>query len=103
MLNIIGGKTQPQISLPLDIAEVEVIRANLNEAGDYTISIESTKPFIICQHCKRKLIKFHGYGRPIELRHLSILGYRTYIQYQPNQAKCVDCDNKLTTQSVDWY
>ncbi len=63
MLNIIGGKTQPQISLPLDIAEVEVIRANLNEAGDYIISIESTKPFIICQYCERKLTKFHGHGR----------------------------------------
>lgn len=103
MLNIIGRKTHPQISLPLDIAEVSVVSANLNEAGDYIISVESMKPFIICQHCERKLTKFHGHGRPIELRHLSILGYRTYIHYHPNQAKCVDCDNKLTTQSVDWY
>jgi transposase len=103
MLNIIGLKTHPQISLPLDIAEVSVTSAHLNEEGDYIITIESMQPYIICQHCGRKLTKFHGHGRQIELRHLSILGYRTYIHHRPKQAKCAHCDDKLTTQKSDWY
>ena len=102
-MNIIGLKTKPLISLPLDIAEVRVSSANLNEEGDYIISVESMKAYIICQHCERKLTKFHGQGRQLELRHLSILGTRTYIHYRPKQAKCAPCDDKLTTQKLDWY
>ncbi len=56
-----------------------------------------------CQHCGRKITKFHGQGRQIKLRHLSVFGYRTYIQLRPKQAKCSHCDDKMTTQSLAWY
>ncbi len=103
MLNIIGLKTPQMISLPLDIADVSVSSAHLNEPGDYIITIESMQPFTICQHCGRKITKFHGHGREIELRHLSVLGCRTYIHLRPKQSKCPHCDDKMTTQTLDWY
>ena len=74
MLNILGFKSRNTISLPLDIPDVDVSCVNLNEFGDYIITVESRLASTICQHCGRKITKFHGHGRWIELRHLSILG-----------------------------
>jgi transposase len=103
MLNNIDFKTQSLISLPLDIPEVRVSSAEVNEDNDYIITVESRQSYIMCQHCGRKLTKFHGQGREIELRHLSVLGCRNYIHYRPKQAKCGQCEDKLTTQKSDWY
>ena len=102
-MNIIGLKAQEMISLPLDIAEVSVSRAHLNESGDYIITVESIQSFTICQHCGGKITKLHGHGRQIELRHLSVLGYRSYIYLRPKQFKCPHCDDRMTTQTLDWY
>jgi len=91
------------ISLPLDIPGVSVSSAHLNEYGDYIITVESMQNGTICRHCGRNSTKFHGHGRRVELRHLSVLGYRTYIHHRPKQYKCPHCDDKMTTQTLDWY
>ncbi len=103
MLNNIGLKASNMISLPLDIAGVSVSKAHLNEYGDYIITVESMSNGTICQHCGRTITKLHAHGRRVELRHLSVLGYRTYIHHRPKQYKCPHCDDKMTTQTVDWY
>ena len=103
MLNILGLKSRNVISLPLDIPNVDVSRVNLNERGDYIITVESMQVGTICQHCGRKITKFHGHGRWIELRHLSILGRRVYIRLRPKQYECPHCDDRITTQALDWY
>jgi len=103
MLNILGLKSRNVISLPLDIPNVDVSCVNLNERGDYIITVESMQVGTICQHCGRKITKFHGHGRWIELRHLSILGRRVYIRLRPKQYECPYCDDRITTQALDWY
>jgi len=103
MLNILGFKSRNTISLPLDIPNVDVSCANLNEFGDYIITVESRQAGTICQHCGRKITKFHGHGRWIELRHLSILGHRVYIRIRPKQYECPHCGDRITTQALDWY
>ena len=103
MLNNIDFKSYPIISLPLDIPDINVSSAHLSENNDYIIRVESRQSYIICQHCGRKMTNFHGQGRQIELRHLSVFGYRTYIQLRPKQAKCSHCDHKMTTQNLAWY
>lgn len=103
MSNKINLKTPAMISIPLDIPEVNIVRAYLNEDNDYIITVESSQSSIVCQHCGRNITKFQGQGREIKLRHLSIFAYRTYIHLSPNQAKCSHCDNKMTTQSLAWY
>ena len=102
MLNIAGLKSRDKISLPLNIPDVSVSGVHMNEHGDYIIVVESLRNGTICQHCKRKITKFHGHGRWVELRHLSILGHRVYIRLQPKQYKCPHCA-KMTTQALDWY
>jgi transposase len=103
MLNIMGLKSRNMISLPLDIPNVDVSSVRLNEHGDYIITVESMQSGTICQHCGRKITKFHGHGRWIELRHLSILGHRVYIRLRPRQYECPHCDDRITTQALDWY
>jgi len=41
----------------------------------------------------------------MELRHLPVLGYKTFIQLTPKRGICSDCDEKpiSTTQTLDWY
>jgi transposase len=75
----------------------------MNEHGDYIITVASLQSGTICQYCGRKITKFHGHGRWIELRHLPILGCRVYIHLRPKQYKCPHCDDKMTTQTLDWY
>jgi transposase len=103
MLNIMGLKPRNVMSIPLDIPNVDVPRVELNERGDYIITVRSTKVGTICQHCGRKITKPHGHGRWIELRHLSILGHRVYIRLRPKRYACSHCDGQTTTQELDWY
>jgi len=103
MLNMQGHKSNAMISLPLDISDIAVLRVRQNRQGDYIITVESTLDGTRCQHCGRKLTKFHGHGRWIKLRHLPILGHRVYLQLRPKQYVCPDCGNRTTTQQPDWY
>jgi len=97
-----SGKTS--ISLPLDIPDVEIIDVQINKHGDYFIKVKSTRIGTNCRHCGRQITKSNGYGREIELRHLSILGHRVYIRLRPRRYECPHCDGKkTTTQQLDWY
>lgn len=90
------------IMLPLDIPDIEIHSMNVNEKGDYVVTVESTQNSAVCPNCGTPITKFHGYGREIELRHLPILGYRLYIRLRPKRYVCSMC-NGTTTQKLDWY
>lgn len=96
-------ESRNQISLPLDIPNVKVLSTTLNDQGDYIITVESTKTEATCQHCGRKITKFHSHSHWIKLRHLSILGHRVYIRLRPRRYECPDCNGQTTTQELDWY
>jgi transposase len=103
MLNLQGHKSKDMISLPLGIPDVAVLRVSQNQQGDYLITIKSTLEGTRCQYCGRQITQFHGHGRWIKLRHLSILGRQVYIRLRPKQYICPDCGDKITTQQPDWY
>jgi len=103
MLDILGLKSCDLITVPLGIPDVKVLSVNLNERGDVIITVESTQVGTLCQHCGHKITKFHGHDQWIELRHLPILGRRTYIRLQPRRYECDSCGGKTTTQRLDWY
>jgi len=98
-----GLKTRNLITFPLDIPEVAVIRVEINERGDYIVTVESTRNYAVCQSCGRRITKSNGYGHEIELRHLPILGHRLYIRLRPKRYECPDCHGKTSTQELDWY
>lgn len=103
MRNHQGLKSRNLITFPLDIPEVEVIRVEINERGDYIVTVESTRNHAMCQSCGRQITKPNGYGREIELRHLPILGHRLYIRLRPKRYECPHCNGKTSTQELDWY
>jgi transposase len=98
-----GLKPRNTILLPLDIVGVEVTGMEINKNGDYIITVESTRNNAICQHCGRRITKFNGHNREIELRHLPILGQRVYIRLRPKRYECLNCGGKTTTQKLAWH
>jgi transposase len=103
MLNIIGLKSRNLITVPLDIPNVAVLSGNQNERRDLMITVESTQVGTRCQHCGQPITKRHGRDRWLELRHLPILGQRTYIRLQPQRYECPACAGQTTTQTLAWY
>lgn len=103
MVDLRSLKTRNMIALPLDIEDVMIQRMQQNQKGDYIITLASTLKGTTCQHCGRQLTKFYGHGRWITLRHLSILGGRTYLHLRPKQYECRHCEGQITTQDLSWY
>ena len=59
-----------QVTIPLDIPEVRVLKSEMNKAGELIITVESTKETTVCRRCGRVILKFHGYASWVELRYL---------------------------------
>lgn len=88
----------------LNLSNVKVVESYLRNSQEIVIKVESTKKETPCRVCG-KPCEAHGYDRPMELRHLPILGYKTYIQITPKRGVCKECNDKptTTTQTLDWY
>lgn len=88
----------------LGLSDVNILEINLRNNRELIITVESIKAETLCRNCG-KICKAHGYDRPMELRHLPVLGYQTFIQLTPQRGICTDCDDKpiSTTQTLDWY
>ncbi|HJW31250.1 MAG TPA: hypothetical protein VJ508_18610, partial [Saprospiraceae bacterium] len=61
------------IQLPVDIPEVEVVSTEFRPDGALLIRLESTRQSACCSRCGGEIHQFHGYDRPIQLRHLPLL------------------------------
>lgn len=93
-----------QVTIPLDIPEVRVLKSEMNKAGELIITVESTKETAICHRCGRVTRKFHGYDKWVELRYLPVFGHPTYLRYRPKRYRCEYCDGSPTTsQRLDWH
>lgn len=88
----------------LKLSGVEVEEIFLRDNHELVIKVKSIEEETICRKCG-SACKSHGYDRPMEMRHLPILGYKTYIQLTPKRGTCSKCDVKpvTTTQTMDWY
>lgn len=94
----------PQITIPLDIPEVQVLNVEQNERGEDTITIESTIEGTRCRQCGREITDQHGIDEAITLRHLPILGRPVYLRLRPKRYRCPFCEGgPTTTQQLLWY
>ncbi|MFO1434313.1 MAG: transposase family protein [Candidatus Competibacteraceae bacterium] len=92
------------IQLPLDIPEVKVLSTECQPDGALLIKVESTRQGTCCSRCGREIHQFHGYDRPIQLRHLPILERRVYLEIRPKRYRCPACEGRpTTTQRCDRY
>lgn len=95
----------PILYVPLLLPGVAIKSAYVDEDG-YHILVESTAHAIQCRICGNTIRHFHGYGRPITLRHLPILGHPVFITLRPKRFLCPECSSQghtvITTQTLDW-
>jgi len=88
----------------LDIPDIEIENIELNGKGDVVITVRSTIDGTRCRKCGRKINKPHGHDNAIMLRHLPILGRKTYIRICPARYRCTHCEDKpTTTQKLHWH
>ena len=90
------------IEIPLGLPHVDILSLETNPKGDFIITVESSQQETPCHKCGRKTTRCIGHDRPIELRHLSILGKKTYIRIRPARYHCPYCE-ATTTQRLCWY
>src|SRR5512147_784318 len=92
------------IQLPLDIPDGEVLATEFRPDGALLIKVESTRQGACCSRCGRETHHFHGYDRPIQLRHLPLLERQVYLEIRPKRYRCPSCEGRPTTpQRCDWY
>ena len=88
----------------MEIPDIKTEKVERNGNGDFVITVAVTSDSAVCHKCGRNITKFYGYGRETELRHLPILGHKTYIRIRPKRYECPYCAGKpKTTQRVSWY
>jgi transposase len=92
-----------QISVPLDIDNVEVLKVEF-EGDTIHIQVESTLKYARCERWGRKIMTFHGYGDWVKVQHLPSFGRKVFIHYRPRRYECPYCDNHPTTrQQLKWH
>lgn len=95
--------TKAQVTVPLDIPDIRVLKTEINRQGELIITIESTKPGTSCRRCGRWIDKFHGHDDWVSLRHLPVFGRPSYLRYRPRRYQCLACEEQpTTTQRLDW-
>lgn len=100
-----GGESEKAaITIPLDLADVCVLKTERGEGGGYRITVESTLATTKCRRCGREIDQFVGHDDWIELRHLPILDRPVTIRLRPKRYRCPHCPGgPTTTQQVEWY
>lgn len=96
--------TPAKLTIPLDIPDVEIMGTEITRDGKYIMEVESCLETTRCGVCGQKIACRYGHGAEIELRHLPILGYESYLRIRPKRGQCLNCLHEpTTTQVVEWY
>lgn len=80
----------------LGLDDVDILESILTSSGEIIIKVISTKEEILCRRCGKRC-EAHGKGEPLKLRHLSILGRKTYVELIPPRGICNHCEFRPTT------
>ena len=93
-----------QISVPLDIPDVQILQTQITAHGEFMITVESTLTSARCRRCGRALRRFYGLDKWVTVRQLPILGRPVYLRYRPKRYRCEECDgHPTTTQQLTWH
>lgn len=96
--------TKAQVTIPLDIPDIQVLKSEINSANELIITVESAKTSTVCSHCGRVARKFQGHDDWVKVRYLPVFGHPTYLRYRPKRYRCEYCDGQpTTTQRLDWH
>lgn len=92
------------LTVPLDLPDVRVLANRMLEDGPVLIEVESTLQTAQCHRCGREIDRFHGFDRPLRLRHLPVFGRHVVVEIRPKRYRCPFCEGgPTTTQRCAWY
>ena len=93
-----------EVTIPLDIPDMKVLKTEFSKRGELVITVESTKPEVCCRRCGKVVTKIHGYDAWVTIRYLPVFGRPTYLRYRPKRYRCLECAERPTsTQQVEWH
>jgi transposase len=93
-----------EVTIPLGIPDVRVLKSETGERGEIIITIESIKTGTVCRKCGKWITKLHGQDAWITIRHLPVFGRPSFLRYRPKRYQCSDCEGQpTTTQSLEWH
>jgi transposase len=93
--------SKAQVTVPLDIPDVKVLKTEVTKDGVLLITVESLKKGTHCRLCGRWIEKSHGQDDWVTVRHLPVFGRPSYLRYRPKRYDCGDC-KASTTQRLSW-
>ena len=92
------------LPISLDIPNLTLDHMETTTQGHRIITVRSTVLGTDCHQCGQEITKIYGNDRDIVLRHLPILGRKTFIRLHPVRYQCQSCRwNPTTTQRLCWY
>ena len=92
------------LTVPLDLPDVRVLANRMLADGTVLIEVESTLQTTQCHRCGRMIDRFHGFDRPIRLRHLPVFGRHVVVEIRPKRYRCPCYEGgPTTTQRCAWY
>jgi len=87
----------------LGLEDIQIDGVRVEPNGTIIIAVSSTKEDTDCRKCHGSTQPY-GSGRPLRLRHLSLLGHEVYIEITPPRVICKNCDDHpTTTQTLSWF
>lgn len=92
-----------QITIPLDIADVNVLSVEFRGEA-YHIKLESSLEYATCRKCGQVIRALHEREDWVKVQHLPILDRAVFLYYQPKRYRCPDCEGgPTTTQRLSWH
>jgi transposase len=99
-----GQMAKTEVTIPLGIPNVRVLKSEVEERGEIIITIESTTNGTTCRKCGKWITKLHGQEEWVTIRHLPVFGRPSYLRYRPKRYQCQDCESHpTTTEKLEWH
>ena len=96
--------SKAQVTIPLGIPDIRVLKTEAGERGEFIITVESTRGGTSCRKCGKWITKAHGRDEWVTIRHLPVFGRPSYLRYRPKRYQCQDCEgHPTTTEKLEWH
>lgn len=92
-----------EVTIPLGIPAIRVLKTETGDRGEIIITIESTKAGTPCRKCGKWITKLHGRDEWVMIRHWPVFGRASFLRYRPRRYQCQDCEGRpTTTEKLEW-